>query len=514
MRTARISIALCSLAITSVGHAEEPADAKVYSGPEGLEVAVVHASGKAFVRVLHSGSELDGKAFAATADENGDSANFHIQLHGRDYNLLYARHGHWEVSLPKHRDSVKVTWDEKHTQALKPIEIIQLNQKQTADGSLAALAKFDRAGESAIADRTLAASAQEFNTACGGKVPVKMIWTGVSDEVLMHYSLVSYCGEVLSELGKLCASDVGKAAVQASVKAVNCQIAPALALTIDKSGTLTFGFSTESSNLADYAKDALASQLGPSAPPGASPFSDPSLKGQMFVEKTVVCADTKNHYVVLAPDDSRGHRIFSGDGKTLTGAALPGKFLPSEDFLDPRFVNRTANSNFRGYDMRIHGSVEVVKDKCQVRCGERVVELAQVDAATRKTILANAKIAEPFNREPYSMARDERGNYYYVDHGTSQELEKNFRLFVGPKGNLKLQKMTNVVSDSEGEIFSTKTGSLRFIFSAGQKTETVWIEKKARTSLIQVQVKDNLPLIYNELGVYSGQRLGTPCDDL
>jgi len=28
-----------------------------------------------------------------------------------------------------------------------------------------------------------------------------------------------------------------------------------------------------------------------------------------------------------------------------------------------------------------------------------------------------------------------------------------------------------------------------------------------------VPVEENLPLIYNELGVYTGARLGTPCDD-
>jgi hypothetical protein len=28
-----------------------------------------------------------------------------------------------------------------------------------------------------------------------------------------------------------------------------------------------------------------------------------------------------------------------------------------------------------------------------------------------------------------------------------------------------------------------------------------------------VPITENLPMIYNELGVYSGARLGTPCDD-
>ena len=62
--------------------------------------------------------------------------------------------------------------------------------------------------------------------------------------------------------------------------------------------------------------------------------------------------------------------------------------------------------------------------------------------------------------------------------------------------------------------FSTKTGSLRFILSKGERTETLWIQNAARKKLLQVKVEENLPLIYTELGVYAGQRLGTPCDDL
>ena len=71
--------------------------------------------------------------------------------------------------------------------------------------------------------------------------------------------------------------------------------------------------------------------------------------------------------------------------------------------------------------------------------------------------------------------------------------------------------MTNVVSDSEGDIFSTKTGSLRLILN---KNESTWIEGKKQRKLVLVPVEDNARMIYTELGVYTGERLGTPCDDL
>jgi hypothetical protein len=98
-----------------------------------------------------------------------------------------------------------------------------------------------------------------------------------------------------------------------------------------------------------------------------------------------------------------------------------------------------------------------------------------------------------------------------VDREREPENSRSFRLFVGPRGNMKLQKMTNVVSDSEGDIFATKTGSLRLILD---KHETSWVSGKKKTPLVTLPIEDNHVLIFTDLGAYTGQRLGTPCDDL
>jgi hypothetical protein len=70
-------------------------------------------------------------------------------------------------------------------------------------------------------------------------------------------------------------------------------------------------------------------------------------------------------------------------------------------------------------------------------------------------------------------------------------------------------KMTNVVSDSEGDIFATRTGELRLVLD---KNESYWVKGKARTALKLLPLEDNVRLIYSELGVYAGEPLGTPCD--
>ena len=146
-------------------------------------------------------------------------------------------------------------------------------------------------------------------------------------------------------------------------------------------------------------------------------------------------------------------------------------------------------------------------------------KLTQLAAAEAKAVVAGAKFYKTrWNHFAYSLARDNTGKYYYVDNLREPEHAKNFRLWAGMKGAMKQQKMTNVVSDSEGDIFSTKTGSLRLILD---KHETTWFEKRQyesgepkKTKLVFLDPADNHIMIYTDLGVYTGEPLGTPCDDL
>jgi hypothetical protein len=118
-----------------------------------------------------------------------------------------------------------------------------------------------------------------------------------------------------------------------------------------------------------------------------------------------------------------------------------------------------------------------------------------VPEATARPLLAAAQFeGSPRKWQAYALARNSAGIYYYVDRGYVDRRQsdsgerpaesRNFRLFVGPKGNLKLQK------------------------------EPIWIQKGKTSTLLPVPVDENLAMIYTELGVYAGERLGTPCDDL
>lgn len=221
--------------------------------------------------------------------------------------------------------------------------------------------------------------------------------------------------------------------------------------------------------------------------------------------KLKLATDGKGHYLAFVPFGSIDENFFFGDGKTfylqrVFGGGSSGTESFDKYFWDPRArVPAGATFGFRDH-------------KYDLTCEDRHTTFTPVpDAEAQKMIDAAHFLGVRWMHQAYALARDNNGRYYYVDRQREPENNKSFRLFVGVKGSMKQQKMTNVVSDSAGDIFATRTGELRLVLNAG---ETFWMKGKKKTSLINLPVEDNHVLIYSDLGVYTGQPLGTPCDDL
>jgi len=227
--------------------------------------------------------------------------------------------------------------------------------------------------------------------------------------------------------------------------------------------------------------------------------------------------DGKGHYVALVPasrcqkgpdKDAKVAAVFYGDGKVFYHLRAYGggaSCRPGRETLDVTFWEPRVNTPAEAYlDQR--------GEKLTVRCAERKTDLKAVPAAEGEALVARARFLKPrWRRRPYALARDERGIYYFVDVERGPRRGRDFRLYFGPRGDLKLQRMKNVVSDSEGDIFATRRGELRLVLGRG---EAAWIRGGKRSKLLIVPVDRNVPFIYSELGPYVGERLGTPCDDL
>lgn len=488
---------------------------KVYSGPEGEQVAVVPLtpieSKKVLIQVQGTGSELDGKVLPYEINESGEDLYYTTQWRGRDFSTFvidtYASRKTNYLNVPGRRDGLKVSYDDARTKALKAQDVYALHQKQQADGTLKKLMAFDRKAETAQVEQSLAESVKSMNEACGTSTKVAIDWDSVSDEVLKKYSISSYCETPLESLRKLCESAEGKKAIQAQVKEMSCRFGEALKLEV-QAGRVGWTTALEASNQEEFTTKYFEENLESSRGQGEK------LVEGLRLAKTHVCTDGKGHYVVVAPSEKQGVQLSYGDGSKFVQVAPPPWVLTGNHFLEPRFFNKTMNSSFRGLDMRVYSEVNVDAEqkRCEVRCGERTIPFSMLEIDKVREVLGKATFEpNPQKFVPYALLRDQRGYYYMVDRGFHPSEEKKFRVFIGPKGNLQQQKMTDVVSDSEGEIFSTKKGDLRLVVD--REAPSVWMEKKKKTELRTVPLSENLPLIYNELGVYTGVRLGTPCDD-
>lgn len=227
------------------------------------------------------------------------------------------------------------------------------------------------------------------------------------------------------------------------------------------------------------------------------------------VEKLLVFSDGKGHYIVTSKLKQDEAFLYYGDGKAFynqrvvsTGGSYDEKAGWNDvnwTFWDPR-ISAGWQKSFGWKD-----------GKATVQCDNRATEVKFVEEAEAKQILGNAKFMKPrWKRKAYALARDREGNYFYVDNLREPPGAKAFKLYAGKKGEMKPLPLTNIVSDQEGDIFSTKHGDLRLVLDKG---ESSWIIKGKTVKLVPLEIDGNIKVIYSELGVYGGT-LGTPCDDL
>jgi hypothetical protein len=160
------------------------------------------------------------------------------------------------------------------------------------------------------------------------------------------------------------------------------------------------------------------------------------------------------------------------------------------------------------------------KDGYTAKCmSGHTVEFKPVSDEKRLRVLANLKFeTELWKRRAFALARDDRGVYYYVDRLSDEKGGKNFRVFKGPRGEVRETKLVDIVDDSSSMIFATKKGKLRFLVNKQDDyknvtgEDAVWMEGKKRIPLALVPIDDNLELIYYGLGAYDGEDFGWICD--
>jgi hypothetical protein len=476
--------------------------ARWFAGADGMHVeAVDFADGSALVQVVGLESELTGKVLAYQRTLNGERLEYRTKWHGRDlYALVKERDGRWVAYIPGAQNGYDLRYAEDKQVDTRAIQ--RTHQAQDRSGELSALQRFDRAATEKSAQEELAARAARTAERCGKQLPVAVRWSSVSEAQLLEMSVSGYCESILSGLDHLCDDAAGKQFVAQHVSSVECTLDGGNTLALD-AHKLLWAINFELVN-ADQAAYAALLALKPGAQ---------TLEEQIFSERTSVCADPeRKHVVLLGPREAPHHGMAYGDGTKFSYVRTP-EALGDGWFFDPRQRNEQNNDNFRGLDLRLfsHLDADAKAGTCKLTCGAREKSLTLITGPDKDKLLASASYVEsPMQREPYALARDKAGTYYFVDHGITEASARDFRLYRGPRGKLKPLAMKDVVSDSEGEIFASTSGKLRLVIG---KQSAQWISG-GTSALLLLPLNENYGLIYNELGVYLTAQLGVPCDDL
>lgn len=220
--------------------------------------------------------------------------------------------------------------------------------------------------------------------------------------------------------------------------------------------------------------------------------------------------DGNGHFIVYKKSDVMHGGVFYGDGKTfyilsVFGGGMNGTEAWDVSFWEPRF-DRSAHGGYATVSMHDSGA------QYSVDCGTKTTSLKPVTGDALKTLLDGAKfLPQRWTRMPHQLLRDDTGVYYFVDRLRDQKQHRDFRVFMGPRGKLTQLPLKDIVDDSKGTIYATKSGNLRLVANSSNYT---WVSGKQTVKLIDVPIEENGRMIYLDLGPYSGALLGTPCDDL
>jgi hypothetical protein len=149
--------------------------------------------------------------------------------------------------------------------------------------------------------------------------------------------------------------------------------------------------------------------------------------------------------------------------------------------------------------------------------------LAEVTGDKAAEVLAKYSFMSSLHvRGAHALARDDSGVYYFVDKLLTGA---GYRLHIGKKGAMKTMPLTDITTDPVGELFITRTGTLKIsivdekIEPGSPMTKRVltmtWVKGERKTPLTWLDFAwgppEILVLIYRDLGVYGA--LGTICDN-
>lgn len=202
-------------------------------------------------------------------------------------------------------------------------------------------------------------------------------------------------------------------------------------------------------------------------------------------------------------------RVWYGAGKELYEQVTVGRSRDADSWSINTWAPRLAETRPASIQKNKDGSFLKWCD------GKDDAVLTELSGDKAKAVVDKYKFLSPgLVRRAHLFARDDSGVYYYIDRLDKAHGGKGYRVFVGRKGAMKQLALTDVATDTAGQVFSTKTGDLRLVKTVASDAAptTRWVKGSKATELIQLDVDANSPVIFSDLGIY--KFTGTLCDNI
>ncbi len=462
-------------------------EARVYRSGGGLQVTVVPIESgdppEALIEVTGGGDDIEGLVLHyERLPQGADRFSYRTTLRGREFHTVWGRQRHaleeLDVFIPGSagRGGHPVSFDEERSEKVDPQAFAERHAAIVSDGTVAELQALDREAREARHDEELPGNLERGLAACETDAPVEIDWSSITDEHILSYSMSSYCGQLRRGLERVCAHRQGREVFQERVEDIRCEFGDEVALDV-ADGTLTLTVDPEGANLHEVAYDLLRENFG----------------------RDRIVVDFDGAYVSLDPGDGDVPLHISENGEAF-----------HEQRETVRAAGGTRRQLFAGAQ---HSEVLFEDDSWTLTCGDHEVQGQELPMAEARAIMESAEFSDQaWKREPFALARDDRGRYFYVDRMIEDYGGKGFRVFSGPRGSVELTTLSDVVDDSEGTIFATADGELRLILEAGRSSGATWISDGEERELTVLPLHDNAELIYRDLGMYRGKDLGSLCE--
>jgi hypothetical protein len=268
MRLSRFVVGLISVLTAAPSSADMSLSKypKAYKGREGVMVVVVPLAPKeknqALIKVSGVDTVIDGQVFLYDLGHEGRAEAYTMTWDGQRRTRLRMDQGDWgrgvTLYLPDRREEIGVSHNEEASKKIRGEDLLDtyLNRRPASDrGGKLNVPTARRQDDQRITEKKTKAE-----QACRATFALRVDWQTISEEQIRMLQISAYCGHVLDALVKVCADDLGRKAVGAKVKRIECRFGKAMKAQLG-GGLLSWTTHEEGLNQSVYVKDFLLSNL-------------------------------------------------------------------------------------------------------------------------------------------------------------------------------------------------------------------------------------------------------------